>query len=156
MTPDTLDTSTLVDPELVILDMPVRDRLGVIQALTDRLVATGRVTDRDGFVAAVWVREQETGGTGMESGIAIPHAKHAGVRRASVAVARVPDGVDFGAEDAPADLVFLIAAPAGADDVHVTVLSALARRLVHDDFRTALRQAPDGQALVDVLRREIT
>lgn len=168
MTTDT-DTSALVDPALVVVDLAAGDldtpgdgddlgdrgRRGVIEALTDRLVATSRVTDRDGFVAAVWAREQETGGTGMESGIAIPHAKHPGVRQASVAVARVPGGVDFGAEDAPADLVFLIAAPAGADDVHVTVLSKLARRLVHDDVRTALRQAPDASALAAVLRREI-
>lgn len=149
-------TATLVDPELVVLDLAADDRRGVIEALADRLVAAGRVTDRDGFVAAVLAREQETGGTGMESGIAIPHAKHPAVRQASVAVARVPAGVDFGAADAPADLVFLIAAPAGADDVHVSVLSALARRLVHDEFRTALRQAPDAEAVAAVLRREIT
>lgn len=152
----TTDTTDLVTPQLVVLDLAVDDRLAAIEALADRLVAAGRVTDRTGFVEAVWAREQETGGTGMESGIAIPHAKHAGVVRSSVAVARVAGGVDFGAADAPADLVFLIAVPAGADDVHVTVLSRLARRLVHEQFRTALRQAPDAEALATILRGEIT
>ncbi len=104
---------------------------------------------------AVWAREQETGGTGMESGVAIPHAKHPGVTQASVAVGRAPAGVDFGADDAPADLIFLIAAPAGADDVHVTVLSKLARRLVHESFRTALRQAPSAEAVVTILKEQI-
>jgi fructose-specific phosphotransferase system IIA component len=151
----TVPLDALVVPELVALDLPAGDRRSVIEALADRLVAAGRLTDRDGYIAAVLAREEETGGTGMESGIAIPHAKHPGVTEASVAVARVSGGVDFGAEDAPADLVFLIAAPAGADDVHVTVLSTLARRLVHESFRTALREAASPEAIVTVIRGEI-
>jgi fructose-specific phosphotransferase system IIA component len=151
----TVPLDALVLPELVALDLPAGDRRSVIEALADRLVAAGRLTDRDGYVAAVLAREEETGGTGMESGIAIPHAKHPGVTEASVAVARVAGGVDFGAEDARADLVFLIAAPAGADDVHVTVLSTLARRLVHESFRTALREAASPEAIVTVIRGEI-
>lgn len=70
-------------------------------------------------------------------------------------MALVPGGVDFGAEDAPADLIFLIAAPAGADDVHITVLSKLARRLVHQSFRTALREAPSAEAAVAILKEQI-
>jgi fructose PTS system EIIA component len=152
----TTDTATLFDPRLVVLDLAAGDRRAAIETLTDRLVAAGRVTDRDGFVEAVWAREQETGGTGMESGIAIPHGKHPSVTQASVAVGRAPGGIDFGAPDAPADLVFLIAAPEGADDVHVVVLAKLARRLVHEDFRVALRQAPDAQTLAATMRGELT
>lgn len=151
----TIALDSLVTTDLILVDLATTDRRSTVEALADRLVAAGRLTDRDGFVEAVWAREQETGGTGMESGVAIPHAKHAGVTQPSVVVARVPGGVDFGAEDAPADLVFLIAAPAGADDVHITVLSKLARRLVHDSFRTALRQAPDAEAIVAILKEQI-
>ncbi|MGH9178340.1 MAG: PTS sugar transporter subunit IIA [Acidimicrobiales bacterium] len=151
----TFAIDSLVTTDLVALGLATTDRRSTIEALADCLQAAGRLTDRAGFVAAVWAREQETGGTGMESGIAIPHAKHAGVTVPSVVVATVPGGVDFGAEDAPADLVFLIAAPAGADDVHVTVLSKLARRLVHESFRTALRQAPSAEAVVSILKEQI-
>ena len=146
---------SLVTTDLVARGLTTTDRRSTIEALADRLQEAGRLTDRAGFVDAVWAREQETGGTGMESGIAIPHAKHAGVTAPSVVVATVPGGVDFGAEDAPADLVFLIAAPAGADDVHITVLSKLARRLVHESFRTALRQAPSAEAVVSILKEQI-
>ncbi len=153
--PMTFAVDDLVTTDLVALDLATTDRRSTIEALADLLVAAGRLTDRTGFVEAVWAREQETGGTGMESGIAIPHAKHAGVTQPSVVVATVPGGVDFGAEDAPADLVFLIAAPAGADDVHITVLSKLARRLVHESFRNALRQAPNAEAVVLILKEQI-
>lgn len=151
----TIAIDSLVTTDLVALDLAAPDRRATIEALVDRLLAAGRLTDRDGFVEAVWAREQETGGTGMESGIAIPHAKHAGVTEPSVVVARVPGGVDFGAEDAPADLVFLIAAPLGADDIHISVLSKLARRLVHQSFRAALREAPNAEAVVSILKEQI-
>lgn len=151
----TIATDSLVSTDLVAVDLVTPDARATIEALADRLAAAGRLTDRDGFVEAVLAREQETGGTGMESGIAIPHAKHAGVSEPSVVVARLAEGVDFGAADAPADLVFLIAAPAGADDAHITVLSKLARRLVHESFRTALRTAPDADAIVTILKGEM-
>ncbi|MGH9222245.1 MAG: PTS sugar transporter subunit IIA [Acidimicrobiales bacterium] len=151
----TVTIDNLVTPELVVLDATFAGSTEAIEALADRLVAAGRLTDRAGFVAAAVAREAETGGTGMEMGVAIPHAKHAGVTEPTVAVARVPDGVDFGASDAPADLVFLIAAPANADDVHITVLSKLARRLIHESFRSALRDAATPEEVVATLKKEI-
>jgi fructose-specific phosphotransferase system IIA component len=145
----------LIEPNLVVLDMTAADSATAVEALADKMAAAGRLTDRDGYVNAVLAREKETGGTGMESGIAIPHGKHAGVARASVAFARVPAGVDFGAADSPSDLVFLIAAPEGADDLHITVLSRLARKLIYEDFRNSLRSAPTPEAVVETLREGI-
>ena len=151
----TVTIDTLVSDDLVILDLDVVDKAATIDALADRLVAAGRVTDRTQFVDAVMARELETGGTGMESGVAIPHTKNASVTEPTVAVARVPKGVDFGADDAPADLIFLIAAPAGADDAHITILSKLARRLIHESFRTSLREAESPAAVVTILKGEL-
>lgn len=154
-------TTTITDltgPQLVVdLDGPdAADPAAAITALAQALAADGRVTDRDAFVAAVLAREDETGGTGMGSGVAIPHAKTAAVAQASVAVGRAPAGIDFGSEDgSPADLVFLIAAPEGADDLHVRVLSRLARRLIHESFRTAVREAETPEAVIEVLEREV-
>lgn len=146
----------LTGTELVALDLTAPDAPAAIDALAQRLEAAGRLNDRDAFVTAVLAREEETGGTGMESGIAVPHAKTPAVTRPSVAFGRSTTGVDFGAEDGtPADLIFLIAAPEGADDLHVTVLSRLARRLIHEEFRTALRQADSPEAVVDIIRKEV-
>ena len=150
-----LALDALVTTELVALDLVATDRRSTIEALAERLETAGRLTDRAAFVEAVWAREEETGGTGMESGIAIPHAKHAAVTQPSVVIGRLSDGVDFGADDAPADLVFLIAAPSGADDIHVTVLSKLARRLVHESFRTSLREAASAEEIVTIVKGEI-
>ncbi len=146
----------LTSPSLVSVRLAATERRAAIEELAKLLEADGRVGDVPAYVDAVWAREQETGGTGMESGIAIPHAKSPAVLRASVAFGHSQAGVDFGAEDgSPADLIFLIAAPEGADDLHVRVLSRLARRLIHEGFRTALREAASPEAVYDVIRKEV-
>lgn len=146
----------LTNPSLVTVNLTATERRGAIEELAKLLEADRRVTDVPTYVDAVWAREEETGGTGMESGIAIPHAKSPAVARASVAFGRSESGVDFGAEDgSAADLIFLIAAPEGADDLHVRVLSRLARRLIHEQFRTALREADSPEAVYDIVRKEV-
>lgn len=146
----------LTGPSLMTVDLAATERRAAIEELARLLAADGRVTDVETYVDAVWAREEETGGTGMESGIAIPHGKSPAVARASVAFGRSAEGVDFGAEDgSPADLIFLIAAPEGADDLHVRVLSRLARRLIHEEFRSALREADSPEAVFDIVRKEV-
>lgn len=141
---------------LVSTDLAAADAAGAVDELAALLEADGRLSDRAGFVAAVLAREEETGGTGMESGIAIPHAKSPAVLWPSVAFGRSLGGIDFGAEDdTRADLIFLIAAPEGEDDLHVTLLSRLARRLVHEQFRTSLREAKTSEEVVAVIKKEV-
>ena len=143
----------IINADLVVLDLDVTDRWGAIDALAGLLDADGRLTDRGSYVAAVRAREEETGGTAMEMGIAIPHAKSAGVKDAGVAFGRTREPIDFGEEKA--DLLFLIAAPEGEHNLHVTVLSRLARRLIHESFRSALRSARTPEEVVDLMRREV-
>ena len=63
--------------------------------------------------------------------------------------------MDFGAADGPAHLIFLIAAPEGGGSQHMTILAALARRLVHASFREALATAPDEKTVVDNVTKEV-
>ena len=120
----------------------------------DLLVAEGRVTSAEGFLADVQEREAKMA-TGMPGGIGLPHARSAHVVAPSLAVGRVPAGVDFGAPDGPATLVFLIAAPAEGDADHLKILASLARRLVHESFRDSLRAAPDAETVAEIVTREV-
>jgi PTS system fructose-specific IIC component len=144
--------SELINTSLVSLDAPLgATRLEVIRALTDRIAAVGRATDPEGLYSDALAREEKTA-TGVPGGIAIPHCRSEHVTEPTLGFARLPEGVDWGAKDGPADIVFFIAAPAGADNAHLTLLSALARSLVRKDFTAALRsaQTPDEiVALVD-------
>jgi PTS system fructose-specific IIA component len=147
---------SLISADLVELDLDhvAHDRAGATRALAQRLADAGRVTDVDGFLADVTAREAQMP-TGIEGGIGIPHARSAFVTQPTLAFGRTSEGVDFGAADGPAHLVFLIAAPAEGDADHMTILSSLARRLVHQSFRQALLDARDPDAVVDLVTREV-
>lgn len=144
----------LITPELVALDLVAQDRDEVTRHLIDLMVAAGRVTDAEGFHADVRAREAQMA-TGMPGGIGLPHARSAHVVAPSLAVGRVPGGVDFGAPDGPATLVFLIAAPDGGDADHLKILAALARRLVHESFRTSIKESPDAGTVAAIVTREV-
>jgi fructose PTS system EIIA component len=144
----------ITSTNLVTLDLEVADQWAAIDALADLLDKDGRLSDRDAYAEAVYAREKETGGTAMEMGIAIPHAKSAGVSQAGVAFGRTSTPLDYGEEKA--DLIFLIAAPEGEHDLHVTVLQQLARRLVHESFRTSLREASTPEEVVELMREQIS
>jgi PTS system fructose-specific IIA component len=144
----------LITPELVAVDLVAADRDTATRALVDLLHAAGRVTDPEGFMADVRAREAQMA-TGMPGGIGLPHARSVHVVVPSLAVGKVPAGVDFGAPDGPATLIFLIAAPAEGGSDHLKILAALARRLVHESFRTALLQAPDASTVADIITREV-
>jgi fructose PTS system EIIA component len=144
----------ITSTNLVTLDLEVADQWAAIDALADLLDKDGRLSDRDAYAEAVYAREKETGGTAMEMGIAIPHAKSAGVSQAGVAFGRTSTPLDYG--DEKADLIFLIAAPEGEHNLHVTVLQQLARRLVHESFRTSLRQASTPEEVVELMREQIS
>jgi fructose-specific phosphotransferase system IIA component len=144
----------ITSTNLVALDLEVAGQWAAIDALADLLDKDGRLSDRDAYAEAVYAREKETGGTAMEMGIAIPHAKSAGVSQAGVAFGRTSTPLDYGEEKA--DLIFLIAAPEGEHNLHVTVLQQLARRLVHESFRTSLREASTPEEVVVLMREQIS
>jgi PTS system fructose-specific IIA component len=144
----------LITPAHVGVDLVAADKADVTRQLAELLHAAGRVTDTDGFLADVAAREAQMA-TGMPGGIGLPHARSEYVTAPSLAVGKVPGGVDFGAPDGPANLVFLIAAPAGGGSEHLQILAALARRLVHESFRTSLIQAPDAATVAEIVTREV-
>ena len=147
-------TEGLITTDLVDLDLKGSDRGEVTAHLAGLLFAAGRVTELDGFLADVRAREAQMP-TGIEGGIGIPHARSRFVTAPTLGFGRSTAGVDFGAEDGPAHLIFLIAAPEGGGSDHMTILASLARRLVHRSFREALLEAVDPQAIVDLVDKEV-
>lgn len=147
--------SEMITADLVDLDLSAQTKDAAARALAERMVAKGRVTDLDGFLADVAAREAQMP-TGLDGGIGIPHCRSAHVTEPTLAFGRSAAGIDFGAADGPADLIFLIAAPAGADDAHLTILSSLARQLMNDEFTAALRSVDDAASAAALIRGDET
>ena len=138
----------LITEELVLLDRYLGGTsTEVIAQLSRTVVATGRATDAAALQRDAVAREQKTA-TGVPGGIAIPHCRSTAVTEPTLAMARLVPPVDFGAKDGPADLIFFIAAPEGADKEHLKLLSKLARSLVKKDFTAALRAAGSPAEIV--------
>ncbi|MEV0175761.1 fructose-specific PTS transporter subunit EIIC [Streptomyces sp. NPDC050803] len=143
--------SYMITADLVDLDLSADSKEAAARALAERMVALGRVTDLEGFLADVAAREAQMP-TGLDGGIGIPHCRSEHVTEPTLAFGRSAAGIDFGAADGPADLIFLIAAPAGADDAHLTILSSLARQLMNAEFTDALRSVGDAASAAALIR----
>ncbi|MET8178527.1 fructose-specific PTS transporter subunit EIIC [Streptomyces sp. NPDC005336] len=143
--------SELITADLVDLDLSADTKEAAARSLAERMVAAGRVTDLDGFLADVAAREEQMP-TGLDGGIGIPHCRSEHVTEPTLAFGRSTTRIDFGAADGPADLIFLIAAPAGADSDHLTILSSLARQLMNASFTGALRAADQPEQVAALIR----
>ena len=150
------ENTPLIIPELVALDADAGPgKEDVIEFLATTVAGAGRASSPDGLAADAKKRES-TAPTGIPGGIAIPHCRSAHVLAPSLGFARLAEPVDFGAADGQdADLVFMIAAPDGADDFHLQLLAKLARGLMQSDFTDALRQASDAEEIARIVTGQV-
>ena len=150
------ENTPLIIPELVALDADAGPgKEDVIEFLAATVAGAGRASSPDGLAADAKKRES-TAPTGIPGGIAIPHCRSAHVLAPSLGFARLAEPVDFGAADGQAaDLVFMIAAPDGADDFHLQLLAKLARGLMQSEFTDALRQAADADEVARIVTGQV-
>ena len=141
----------LLKPQSILLNASPTNKADAIYTLGDLMDKGGNLSDKAEYLKAVFARE-ESGSTGLGDGIATPHAKSAGVKEAGLAAMVVPNGVDFEALDGqPSRLFFMIAAPEGAADTHVEVLSKLATMVIDPDFKNALIQSATVNRFLELI-----
>lgn len=145
---------TLITTGQVELDLTAPDRHDATRLLAQRLVDSGRCTDLDAFLADVRAREEKMA-TGLPGGIGIPHARSAAITQPSLVFGRSAEGIDWGAKDGPATLVFLIAAPEAGGDAHMQMLPKLARALMKKEFKEALLAATTQEEVVGIVSAEV-
>ncbi|AFB72589.2 PTS fructose transporter subunit IIABC [Corynebacterium pseudotuberculosis] len=126
----------------------------VISSLTSIVSDAGRTEHTETLFADAMAREKKSS-TGVPGGIAIPHCRSESIHTPTLAFVRLKKGVDFGAPDGTASLIFLIAAPADGGKEHLKILSKLARALVRKDFIEALENAASETQVVNLVNRVI-
>ncbi len=147
---------SLLDPEVVMMDSDSSSREEVIREIVDAL----HVSDRTQHVAvveeAVWARE-EVHSTGLGHGFAIPHCKTDAMASNSIGVVRLKEPIEWDAVDAqPVECVILLAMrESDKDGTHMKVFSKLARKLMHEEFRSCLLAARDSNALLTYLAEQL-
>lgn len=141
----------LLAPESICLNGAAADKKDVLNQMVDLMAKSGKVSDKENYLAAVFAREEE-GTTGVGDGIAIPHGRCTGVNKPGLAAMVLPHGVEYEAlDDEPVNLIFLIAAPEGAGNVHITILSKLSMMLMDDTFTESLRKAKSVEEFLNII-----
>ncbi len=141
----------LLTAEGIKVGATASNQMDAIDQLIALHKAEGHISDAAAYKKAVLAREAEFS-TAVGDGIAIPHAKTGAVKTAGLAAMTVPGGVDWSAPDGePADLMFMIAAPAGQNDVHLEMLAKLSTLLMHEDFANALRGAKSAGEFLSII-----
>ncbi|MCY2961293.1 MAG: cation:proton antiporter [Planctomycetota bacterium] len=130
------------------------DRRGAVRELS-RALATASGLDAGRIEEAVWAREK-LGTTGIGDGIAIPHARIAGLAAPLIAFGVAPQGIDFDAADGKhARLVFLILTPAEQPGAQLEILADISRTLKDPDVRTKLVEVTNWTELLAALRADV-
>jgi mannitol/fructose-specific phosphotransferase system IIA component (Ntr-type) len=151
-----MDLGDILSKEQIIPDLRATNRWEAIDELIDNLVATGKISPqhREAIVAVVKKRESSMS-TGIGFGIGIPHASTDLITEVVGALGRSTSGVTFDALDnQPVKLVMLFLVPQGQFQKHLHTLANIAKLLHKAEFRQALEQAPNADAMLQVVRKQ--
>jgi mannitol/fructose-specific phosphotransferase system IIA component (Ntr-type) len=149
-----MDLGDILGPKNVVPDMQAGDRWQAIDELIANLVATGKIKAEDREAVTAVVKKRETSmSTGIGFGIGIPHASTDLITEVVGALGRSKTGIDFDALDnQPVKIVVLFLVPQGQFQKHLHTLAKIAKMLHKADFRTALEQAADVEAMLKAIR----
>lgn len=136
----------LLTTRRILVNQHSTSKKRLLELLADRLAPEG--SQLAGAIYDSLCARERLGSTGLGHGIAIPHARSAGLKEATGVFVRLSEPVDFGAPDGePVDLVFALAVPEHFTHQHLLLLSELAALFGEENFRRRLRQAPDNHAI---------
>jgi len=144
----------LISPEVVKVSLNAGTKEEVLRELVQLLKDAGKINDIDGALEALHKREQ-MGSTGLESGIAVPHAKTDGVDRLTMAIGVSREGIDFDSLDGnPSRLFFLMLAPPNQTGPHLEALAEIAKLARSKEFCDILMNASSSEEIVRLFRVE--
>jgi mannitol/fructose-specific phosphotransferase system IIA component (Ntr-type) len=151
-----MDLGDILSKEQIITDLRASNRWEAIDELIDNLVATGKITpEHHDAIAAVVKKREASMSTGIGFGIGIPHASTDLINEVVGSLGRSKSGVNFDALDnQPVNLVMLFLVPQGQFQKHLHTLANIAKMLHRAEFRQALEQAPDADAMMQIVRSQ--
>ena len=151
-----MDLGDILTKAQIITDLRATNRWEAIDELINNLVATGKITpEHQDAIAAVVKKRESSMSTGIGFGIGIPHASTDLISEVVGALGRSKKGVNFDALDnQPGNLVMLFLVPQGQFQKHLHTLANIAKLLHKAEFRQALEQAPDADAMLQIVRSQ--
>ena len=137
--------SSVLQPENIILDVTATTKAELIDELAQKLNDNGYLSDIEQFKKDIWAREEQVP-TEVGFGIAIPHAKSAGVKAPAIIMGRSLSGINYSTESC--NLFFMIAVDQHSSSEHLQTLSKISTFLMDELFRAKLILARDREEIV--------
>lgn len=133
---------------LVASELNAASKEDAIKILIEELEKNNYLNDKEKFYSDVLERES-TFPTYIGDEIGLPHSQSVGVIKPCVVIGRFKNNIVWTEEKEYANLVFLIAVPKESqDNLHLKILSKLARLLMHEDFRDNIKNLEEDKLLV--------
>lgn len=142
----------LIKPEVIIANSKAETKDDLLKEMVLLLSNTGNVRDWELVLSDVLSREKIMS-TGMEKGIAIPHAKSDGVIAPCVAVCVKKDGIDFGSIDKePSKIFFMIVSPKKANSPHLQMLASISSIVRNKETLSKILEAKNSDEICKILK----
>jgi len=127
----------------IIPDLSAKDKFAAIEKLVKKLVDNGEIPPQNyNLIVSEVILREKLMPTGIDYGVAIPHAILSNLETEIAAFGRANPSLDFQAQDGkPADLIFLLLIPQDPITPHIKTLSRIVRLFSNEEKRLALRQA---------------
>jgi mannitol/fructose-specific phosphotransferase system IIA component (Ntr-type)/transcriptional regulator with XRE-family HTH domain len=116
----------------------------------------GLVAERTGAFSkevafAELIERERYSSTGIGTGVAVPHLYLPGVERMIVALARIPDGMDFDSVDGePVRIALLLLGPRSTENLHLRLLARFAKLLSYTSFHKRLLEADKADEIISI------
>ncbi len=131
----------------VELDIDARDKGAALERAA-QLFENNQGLSVSRIVECLTAREQ-LGSTGLGKGVAIPHGRLRGLKRAAAAIIRVKEPIEFDSPDGqPVWLLVVLLVPEHATQQHLEILSELAQMLSEPSMRGQLQTIAQPAALL--------
>ncbi len=106
-------------------------------------------------IATLLMERERLGSTGIQDGIAIPHAKIDSLSQIIIACGKCNKGIDFDSHDGQTTFIFFVLlAPKSATGQHLKVLARLSRILKQSQFRKKIKQAMTADEMYQITVNE--
>lgn len=140
----------------VMLDQHANSKDEVLHDLAAKAVKLGIADDADAVYDSFIFREG-LGPTGLTDGFAIPHAKCAAIKEASIIVYENDKALEWPSfDDKPIDIAIALLVPdAQAGTTHLKLLSKTAVLLMNDDFKHLVRSTTNKEDIATAINYEL-
>jgi fructose-specific phosphotransferase system IIA component len=141
-----IDISQILDPNCIELELKGSTKEEVIKELVDLLEKNDKITNKEDIFKEVMTREGVIS-TGMQNGLAIPHARTEGVEQVQIAIGFKKDGLEFDSIDGlPTKIIILLVSSTKKNDPHIRVLAGISTYLHKKEFvEILLNKTSQGQ-----------